>query len=315
MAPTIGSPPRRRRAAALAGALITTLAGVAVLSGGPSGEARGEAAAAGGFDGTIYVESNKSGSDANSVLAFRYRGGSISAAQVAEYPTGGSGSHDLSNSGALDVEGSVAISPGHKLLFAVNAGSDTIAVFRVAGDGSLTPAPGSPFPSQGAAPGSVDYRRGHLFVANKAHDGIRDLRKVAPNYASFQVASSGALTPTGRPQPAPASASPTQAFVTPDGKFMLGTDEQGERPRSAGPFHSFHIGADGALANVSGSPFALSLRLIANKTPEQLAWTQGLIALSRPRLVYGGVANLGLLAVHSYDRAGRIKFVSSTFVE
>src|SRR4051812_7726448 len=315
MAPTIGSPPRRRRAAALAGALITTLAGVAVLSGGPSGEARGEAAAAGGFDGTIYVESNKSGSDANSVLAFRYRGGSISAAQVKEYPTGGSGSHDLSNSGALDVEGSVAISPGHKLLFAVNAGSDTIAVFRIANDGSLTPAPGSPFPSQGTAPGSVDYRDGHLFVANKAHDGVRDLRTVTPNYASFAVAASGALTPVGQPQPAPAGASPTQAFVTPDGKVMMGTDEQGATPRAAGLFHSFRIGADGALSNAPGSPYTLSRRILADKTPDQFAWAQGLVALPRPRLVYAGVANLALLVVHSYDKRGRIKFVSSMTVE
>src|SRR3954467_6440640 len=96
-----------------------------------------------GFDGTIYVESNNSAKDANSIIAFRYSGRAPRPVKVGEYPTGGSGSHDLSNSGALDVEGSVAISPGHKLLFAVNAGSERTAVFRIAGDGPLTPRPRS----------------------------------------------------------------------------------------------------------------------------------------------------------------------------
>jgi hypothetical protein len=40
----------------------------------------------------------------------------------------------------------VIVNRDHTLLFAVNGGSDTIAVFHINGDGTLTPVDGSPFP-------------------------------------------------------------------------------------------------------------------------------------------------------------------------
>ena len=79
------------------------------------------------FDGTVYVESNDYRAGANSVLAFRYTSGSLRPLDVREYPTGGRGSHDLSNSGALDAEQQIVTNADKTLLFAVNAGSDSIA--------------------------------------------------------------------------------------------------------------------------------------------------------------------------------------------
>jgi pSer/pThr/pTyr-binding forkhead associated (FHA) protein len=197
---------RRRRGstlmAALATALVLAIAGVIVLLVRDDSSAQGDSAG-GDYDGTVYVESNNPDPFANSVLAFRYKGGSLRPMQVREYPTNGAGAQDLSNSGALDIDGSIATSTDNKFLFAVNAQSDTIAVFRIQGDGSLKPVKGSPFPSQGNGPASVDYRDGHLFVANKAHDGRRDLKKVAPNYASFKVAGDGSLTSVASRSPRP----------------------------------------------------------------------------------------------------------------
>lgn len=296
--------------AGLAVALVLALGAIVVLM------ARGDSGSDGGggdatFDGTVYVESNNPARGANSVLAFRYRGGSLRPLHVTEYPTGGSGSHDLTNSGALDIEGSIATSTDNELLFAANAGSDTIAVFRIGKDGVLAPVKGSPFPSQGLAPASVDYRDGHLFVANKAHDGIRDLRAAKPNYASFRVSDGGALAPVGQPQEAPAGASPTQAFVTPDGGLLLGADEQGPLPFSAGLLHSFRIGRDGSLTRAPGAPYRLDPSILRTKKPRQAVWAQGLVALPRERLVYAGVANLKLLVVYSYGQDGRLTFVRS----
>jgi 6-phosphogluconolactonase (cycloisomerase 2 family) len=298
--------------AALVTLVVLAIAAVAVLvlrnDGSRSGTPAEPAAA---FDGTIYVESNQRGG-ANSVLAFRYKGGSLRPLSVTEYPTGGSGVHDLSNSGLLDIEGSIATSTDRKLLFAVNAGSDTIAVFRVGANGTLTPVKGSPFPSQGKGPASVDYRDGHLYVANKAHDNDRDLTGVPASYASFEVAADGTLSPVGSPQLVPPGSSPTQAFVTPDGKLLLGTDEQGATPFSPGPFNSFRIGPDGALTKVVGSPFELDPTVLEGKQPRMLAWAQGLVARPHERLVYAGVANLKKLVVHEYDPAsGRVTFVRS----
>jgi 6-phosphogluconolactonase (cycloisomerase 2 family) len=300
--------------AALATALVLALGVIVVLALGGGDKPAGDSTAPGRaqFDGTVYVESNLSAPGANSVLGFRYRGGSLRPLDVTEYPTGGAGSQDLSNSGVLDIDGSVAVSTERKLLFAVNASSDTIAVFRIGRDGELTPVEGSPFPSQGKGPASVDYRDGHLFVANKAHDGIRTLFREPPNYASFAVSKEGALTPVGKPQPTAPAGSPTQAFVTPDGKLLLATDLQGPEPYSAGPLHSFKIGADGSLTPAAGSPFPLDPQVLEGKQPRQAVWAQGLVALERERLVYAGVANLKLLVVYSYDpESGRLTFVRS----
>src|SRR3954469_13949106 len=135
-----------------------------------------------GFDGTVYVESNGHAKGSNSILAFRYTGGSLRPLDIREYPTGGRGSHDLTNAGVLDAEQQIVTNADRTLLFAVNAGSDTIAVFHIADDGTLDPVAGSPFPSGGKAPASVGVSGDELFVANKAQDGIRNLRKTKASY-------------------------------------------------------------------------------------------------------------------------------------
>ena len=303
---------RRRGASTLTAALVTGLilavAAVAVLLVRDGDSAQG-ASGTGDWDGTVYVESNNPEPFGNSVLAFRYNDGSFRPMSVREYPTGGAGAQDLTNSGALDIEGSIATSTDRKLLFAVNAQSDTIAVFHIRGDGSLRPVEGSPFPSQGAGPASVDYRDGHLFVANKAHDGRRDLRQVAPNYASFDVEGDGSLKPVGLPQPLPPQSSPTQAFVDPDGDFLMGTAERGVRRYQAGPLLSYKIEDDGSLKPAPSSPYKMDDQILNLQAPDEPAWAQGFVALPEERLIYAGVANLRRLVVYSYDDRGRLTFV------
>ena len=302
---------RGRRGSTLTAALVTLLvlaiAAIAVLLVRDNSSAEGGTSA--DWDGTVYVESNNPEPFANSVMAFRYKGGSFRPMNVREYPTGGAGSQDLTNSGALDIEGSITTDTDKKFLFAVNAVSDTIAVFRIQDDGSLKPVKRSPFPSQGNGPASVEYRDGRLYVANKAHDGVRNLKKVAPNYASFKVSGEGALTPVGQPQPTVPQASPTQAFVTPDGKFMMATDERGRKKFNPGKLHSFKIGEDGSLSPAPGSPYEMDDEILNFQAPDQPAWAQGLVALPSERLIYAGVANLGLLVVYQYDAEGRLSFV------
>jgi 6-phosphogluconolactonase (cycloisomerase 2 family) len=268
------------------------------------------AAAASHYDGTIYVQSNRSQPGRNTVMAFRYREGRILKSR-GEYKTGGSGSHDLSNSGALDIEGSIATTPDDRYLFAVNAGSDTVAVFKVASNGGLRAVAGSPFASQGKAPASVAFSGGHLFVANKAHDGVRDLRSELPSYASFAVSGAGRLTPVGTPQTAPPRASPTQAFVTPDGGLLLGSDEQGGDAFTTGRLRAYLIGADGSLTPGPGTPQDLDPAILGSQGTHQVAWAQGLVARPAEHLVYAGVANRRLLIVYRYDAAGNLTFVRS----
>src|SRR5436305_8879612 len=126
-----GEPPRprnRRRliAPVLVVLLVAAAAAVAATHGGKSSAAPDTS-----YDGTVYIESNEAAPNANSVLAFRYREGSLRPLSVREYLTGGSGAHDLSNHGVLDAEQQVVTNADHTLLFAPNAGSDTVAVFHI----------------------------------------------------------------------------------------------------------------------------------------------------------------------------------------
>lgn len=58
----------------------------------------------------------------------------------------------------------------HTLLFAVNEGSNNIAVFRIGLYGDLTPVVGSPFASGGYQPVSLALVRDILTVVNKNGD-------------------------------------------------------------------------------------------------------------------------------------------------
>ena len=257
------------------------------------------------YDGTVYIETNDRRKDANSVLGYRYRQGSFRPLSVREYPTGGRGSHDLLNAGVLDAEQQIVTNEHRTLLFAVNAGSDTVAVFRIAADGSLTPAPGSPFPSRGKAPASVGVRGDELFVANKAQDGERDLKKTPASYATFRIAPSGSLTPIGTPSKAPAHSSPTQTYVPPhSGQLMIATEE-------SGPFRAFTVDAKGNLQQGPNSPLKLDRRVFLPGKRLGNVWPQGLVAHPKLPLIYAGVANIKRLVVYEYDAAGRMRYVSS----
>src|SRR4051795_12853954 len=268
------------------------------------------AATAGGaqpsFDGTVYVESNGHAKGSNSILAFRYTGGSLRPLDIREYPTGERGSHDLSNAGVLDAEQQIVTNADRTLLFAVNAGSDTVAAFHIADDGTLDPVAGSPFPSRGKAPASVGVSGDELFVANKAQDGIRDLHKTKASYAAFHIEANGSLTPIGTPVKVPAGSSPTEAYVPPHtGHLMIATEE-------SGPFRAFTIGDDGSLHQGPNSPLKLDKRVYpGGKKPDFPVWAQGLIAHPTLPLIYAGVANIKRLVVYSYDASGRLGYVSS----
>jgi 6-phosphogluconolactonase (cycloisomerase 2 family) len=263
------------------------------------------------FDGTVYIESNGHAPGSNSVLAFRYTGGRLRPMEVREYMTGGRGSHDLANAGVLDAVGQIATNADRTLLFAVNTGSDTVAVFHIADDGTLEPVAGSPFPSRGKAPASVGVSGDELFVANKAQDGVRNLRKTKASYTTFHIESNGSLTPIGSPVTAPAGSSPTQAYVPPHtGHLMIATEE-------SGPFRAFTVGDDGTLHQGPNSPLKLDKRVFPNqRRPKTFpVWAQGLIAHPTLPLIYAGVANVGRLVVYSYDAQARLKFVSARVVK
>lgn len=256
--------------------------------------------------GTVYLESGAAQPNANAVLAFYYQaGGDLHPLDIRAYPTGGAAGFDLTNTGALDADGQLATSADHRLLFAVNQGSDTVAVFHIRSDGSLLAVAGSPFPSNGVAPGGLAVSGDRLVVVNKAQDGVRDLRSVSPNVTSFVVEPDGSLRPTGSVITLPAGSSPTEALISPDGRIVVVPEEHG-------PFVSLTLGTEGQLSPAPGSPYGLPSAIFPAGYPETERWALGLSAQPGGGVLYGQAVDTGELVTYRYDDSGRLSFVGAT---
>lgn len=252
-----------------------------------------------------YVESNLARENANSVLLMPYRAGDLAPLPAAQCLTGGSGSADLTDSGVLDADNQVILNADHSLLFAVNQGSDTIAVFQVQSNGGLKAVAGSPFPSGGTAPASLGLSGDVLVVANKAQDGIRDLAAVQPNYTTFRVGPDGKLAriPNSNVTADPGS-SPTDAYVAPGGKAVFGTEE-------SGPLRGFGIDGNGVLKQAANSPLAPDAAIFGPGFNPAKEFGLGIVAHPKAKVVYIGMPTVPALAVYSYDDAGTLTFVKS----
>ena len=254
------------------------------------------------LSGTVYIESNSPAPDSNEILAFRYRDGVLSGRGVRRYPTGGSGSHDLNNDGGLDADQELITNPGRTLLFAVNSTSDTIAVFHITAGGGLTPVTGSPFPSNGAAPTSLGLGGSTLIVANKAQDGVRDLTSTPADYTSFHVRADGSLSPPISSIDVPPGSSPLQAYITPDRKVLISSEE-------TGVFRAFRIGPGGTLTEGPNSPLRLAKAVFpgGHRVPE--VWAAGLASNPRLKILYAQIANLNETIVYRWNDDARLTFV------
>jgi DNA-binding beta-propeller fold protein YncE len=282
-------------------AATAALAAAATIAPGAGAE-RGNATKGAEANGTVYIESNSSAPDSNEILAFRYRNGVLSARGVRRYRTSGSGSHDLSNSGVLDADQEVIVNPQRTLLFAVNSSSDAIAVFHVHADGSLVPVAGSPFPSNGRAPSSLGLAGRTLIAANKAQDGVRDLSAVRPNYTSFHVRANGSLSKPISSIKVPAGSSPLQAYVTPDRRVLITSEE-------SGVFRAFRIGPGGRLTQGRGSPVRLPNAVFPGGRRVPNVWPAGLVSHPRLKILYAQLANVSETIVYRWTDQARLTFV------
>ena len=148
--------------------------------------------------GVVYVESN---TPTNRILAFRRDDrGYLTPLSGSPFGTGGSGVHPIDPAvlGPFDSDQNLIVNPDRTRLFAVNSGSDTVAVFDIRPDESLVAVEGSPFPSGGVNPVSLGLAGNILVVVNKDYDlGRPGFNPAArkPNYTTFRVDPQGRLIP------------------------------------------------------------------------------------------------------------------------
>lgn len=164
--------------------------------------------------GQVFVMTNAG--DGNSVVAYdRAADGSLSYAGT--YPTGGLGAPTRPIN-ALGSQGSLVLSEDGKLLFAVNAGSDEVSMFRV-GQRGLTLL--DVVDSGGDFPVSVTSHGDLLYVLNVGGEG---------NIAGFKVNPCGELVPLhgsvrdlglgGTTEPS-LGTTPGQIGFSPDGDVLV----------------------------------------------------------------------------------------------
>src|SRR3954453_16519639 len=128
-----------------------------------------------GSAGALYALTNAPTGSA--VLAYaRSADGSLTPA--GSVPTGG-----LGTGAGLGSQNALIVDDDHRLLFAVNAGSDSISSFRIrSGQLELVGA----VPSGGSMPTSLAYHHGLLYVLNAG---------VPNNLTGFRVGHDGTMTP------------------------------------------------------------------------------------------------------------------------
>ena len=308
---------KSRAPVAIAGAVLGLIIGAAialVIWGGDDESTDTTAASAtGGSEaaGWMYVVSNAE--TGNSVLAIDYRAdGSINPANIREFSTEGKGATIIPGKslGTLAGDSQVTVSPDQNFLFAVNQGSDTVAVFRIdRATGALEHVEGSPFPSGGRAPSTTGVTGRTLIVVNK---GILPGERPPgnpeqTNYASFAVSDEGALTPVNS-IPA-AGTGPTAAVFAPNNRVVFGAE-----------FYGFQINAltvadDGTLAPVPKMPqkfpdsVVRGLPPLPGLPPGALKLPYGIAIHPTEPFVYFLAAQAEKVVIYRYDeQTGGVEF-------
>jgi 6-phosphogluconolactonase (cycloisomerase 2 family) len=290
---------------AAASALFERLEPRRLLSANPSPL---DGAAADG-PSVVYIESNNPAAGQNAVLAFRRNPatGALKELPGGPFLTGGTGFQNGTGLlGPDDSDREVIASPDGRWLFAVNQGSNSIAVFRIHENGSLDLVGDHAVSSGGVQPVSLALSGNRLYVANRGDEIQGSPGTVAPNYTGFEVNGDGSLTPIANSTiTLPVGLSPSQVLVSNDNRFLFGDNfvpppllnvPQGDT------IAPFTIGAGGSLTPAPGGPVG---------APVSPPLILGLDQSPSKRIVYAGLTGIASLGVFTYDNSGALTFVKS----
>jgi 6-phosphogluconolactonase (cycloisomerase 2 family) len=253
------------------------------------------------------------------------------------YNTGGNGGAAAgAPSDKLASQGSLVYDAGHSLLFAVNAGSDSISAFRVHGDSLVLE---DVVPSGGEFPASIAVQGRLVYVLNSGGSGIVQGFRIADE-ALIPLPNSARSLGLANAVPPNFLTSPGQVGFTPDGRQLIVTTKA-----STSTIDVFAVGPNGRLsqspvANPSATPvpFAFTFdpagRLVSGEAGASAVTTytigsdgtltgaqslsDGQVALCWVQAVggYYYVANTGSNTLSGYqiDAAGQPSLIGATGV-
>ncbi len=287
---------RRDLRARIRATWIAALSAVLALSGLTPREASAQWPRA---TNIVYVESNDPAGNKIFAFARNDADGSLKPLAGSPFDAGGLGINFTTALGPFDSDQEVIVNPERTMLFAVNGGSNTIAIFWINADGSLTPVAGSPFWSGGSNPVSVGLAGRTLCVVNKDEDP-NNPGQFLPNYTSFRV------TPWGQLIPVPYStfvedlgSDPSQALISPDNRLLFGADFLG------GLLRSFQIQGNGRLIPSDAQPLPPAVFAGTGDPPLPL----GLAVHPTRKILYVDFVTISKVGVYQYNQRGRLSFV------
>lgn len=196
----------------------------------------------------LYTITNRQ--TANAVVGMEIlQNGALRFVQGSPFPTGGKGSRSSQSQNGVWID--------QGLLYAVDFGSSSFAIFRKNPDGSLTRLNDKPIPSQGNSPCSVCVSNAILYVVNQ---GVRSSgSRAEPSLAVFAVEGEGVRHLPQSSFDLRRGESPTQAIVNRPGTVLALPSV-----RARGSLVHFYrinpgaAGEPGLLTEFENSPFAIS---------------------------------------------------------
>jgi 6-phosphogluconolactonase (cycloisomerase 2 family) len=212
-------------------AFVVALAGAqAGYTKGPKSRDRGQP--------LVFVQTNEL--DGNRIAVYR-RAGNGQLSPAGTYETGGNGGIAMpgTESDRLASQGSLIYDARHRLLFAVNAGSDTVSTFRVRGDRLRLK---QVIESGGGFPASIAVHRNLVYVLNAGGTGIVQGFWIRGNHLRPIPGSARSLG-LANDDPPNFLTSPGQVGFTPNGRKLIVTTKA-----SGSNIDVFRVRRDGRLS-------------------------------------------------------------------
>jgi 6-phosphogluconolactonase (cycloisomerase 2 family) len=203
---------------------IVALAAVAVGAGfGVAHSAAASPAADAGAGRAVFVQTNQA--NGNQIVVYdRAADGSLSRAGT--YATGGDGAAAApgTETDHLASQGSLVYDAAHRLLLAVNAGSDSVSALRVHGDRLELE---SVVPSGGLFPASIAVHGTLVYVLNSGGSGVAQGFRIA-GHRLVRIHGSARALGLANTDPPNFLSSPGQIGFSPDGRQLLVTTKASE---------------------------------------------------------------------------------------
>jgi 6-phosphogluconolactonase len=282
-----------------------------------------------GARGAVFTATNDP--SGNVVLAY-YVGDGGAFAPAGVFSTGGTGTGS-----SLADSGSLALTADHDWLLVVNAGSDTVSVFRVSSNGY----PGSlltlvdQVSSHGAVPVSLAIAGSLVYVLNAGTSSVPG------NIFGFALTHHGMLVPltgSSRPLSTSASTTPAQISFNPRGTVLVVTEENTSvldtyvvrgSGYATGPTvtssngvtpYGFAFGRDATLIVSDASSGALSsyrvdpsgaVTVVTPAVPDGQTAACWVVTVDGGSIAYTSNAHSGTISTYAVGREGALTLISA----